>query len=215
MRVSKRIEAIAQMVTEPILYDVGCDHAYLDIYCALHKNTTCIAIDINQNALANAQKNVDKYNLNEQIKVALNDGLTGIDDFKNSVVVLAGMGTRNILQIVKDKKIEHLVIQSNNELSILRRAVVKMGYYIDEEKVVKEGKIFNIIISFRTGHQKYRLSDYLIGPHIRHKKLDINQEYIRYLINTNQTIIKKLPSHLWFKKLKLFVYNYILKKELV
>lgn len=215
MRVSKRLEAIASMITEPILYDVGCDHALLDIYCALNKNTTCIAIDINKNALSSAINNINKYKLNDQIKPVLNKGLDGIDDFTNSVVVIAGMGTSNILNIIKDKKIEHLIIQSNNELWRLRREIIKKGYIINKEQIVKEGKIYNVIISFIRGNKKYHIVDYMIGPIIRTKKLDINQEYIKQLIFVNQEIINKLPKHLFARKLKLSFYNYLLKRELV
>ncbi len=215
MRVSKRLEAIASMITEPILYDVGCDHALLDIYCALNKNTTCIAIDINKNALSSAINNINKYKLNDQIKPVLNKGLDGIDDFTNSVVVIAGMGTSNILNIIKDKKIEHLIIQSNNELWRLRREIIKKGYIINKEQIVKEGKIYNVIISFIRGNKKYHIVDYMIGPIIRTKKLDINQEYIKQLIFVNQEIINRLPKHLFARKLKLSFYNYLLKRELV
>lgn len=215
MRVSKRLEAIASMITEPILYDVGCDHALLDIYCALTKNTTCIAIDINKNALSSAINNINKYKLNDQIKPVLNKGLDGIDDFTNSVVVIAGMGTSNILNIIKDKKIEHLIIQSNNELWRLRREIIKKGYIINKEQIVKEGKIYNVIISFIRGNKKYHIVDYMIGPIIRTKKLDINQEYIKQLIFVNQEIINRLPKHLFARKLKLSFYNYLLKRELV
>ena len=203
------------MIEEPILYDVGCDHALLDIYCALNKNTTCIAIDVNKNALNGAINNINKYKLTDQIKPVLNNGLEDIDNSNNSVVVIAGMGTSNILKIIKNKSINHLIIQSNNELKRLRKEVIRNGYFIDKEVVVKEGKIYNVIISFKKGIKKYHLQDYIIGPIIRTKKLDINQEYIRQLIIINNHIMSNLPKYLFLKKMKLSLYNYLLKKELV
>lgn len=215
MRISPRLQAIADMIDEPILYDVGCDHALLDIYCALYKNTTCLAIDVNQNALNSAINNIQKYKLEEQIKPVLNDGLQGIDIFDNSVVVIAGMGTSNIVKIVKNKNINHIIVQSNNELSRLRKEIIKLGYIIDKEVVVKEGHIYNIIISFKKGSKKYNYSDYLIGPFIRHKKYDINQEYIKHLISINDEILSHLPRRKVLKKLHFQLNNYLLKKELV
>ena len=216
VKINHRLSVLATFIDEKDhIIDVGCDHALLDIYCALNKNTTCIAIDINKNALSSAINNINKYKLNDQIKPVLNKGLDGIDDFTNSVVVIAGMGTSNILNIIKDKKIEHLIIQSNNELWRLRREIIKKGYIINKEQIVKEGKIYNVIISFIRGNKKYHIVDYMIGPIIRTKKLDINQEYIKQLIFVNQEIINRLPKHLFARKLKLSFYNYLLKRELV
>ena len=45
---SKRLNAIAEMVDTNVLYDVGCDHALLDIYLVqTKKNIKVIAPDIN------------------------------------------------------------------------------------------------------------------------------------------------------------------------
>ena len=75
MIISKRLKTIAELVpNNSNVIDVGCDHALLDIYLALNKNTTCIAIDINENALSNAVNNIKKYKLNNQIKTVLIPG---------------------------------------------------------------------------------------------------------------------------------------------
>ena len=52
IKISKRLEAISSLV--PIntnIIDVGCDHAYLDIYLTLNNSNKCLATDINKNAL--------------------------------------------------------------------------------------------------------------------------------------------------------------------
>ena len=56
MNLSKRLEAVATLVDLDVtVIDVGCDHAYLDIYLTLNNNNKCIATDINKNALAIAK----------------------------------------------------------------------------------------------------------------------------------------------------------------
>ena len=52
MKISKRLEKIITLVEEDTnVIDVGCDHALIDIYLTLNKKNTCIATDINKNAL--------------------------------------------------------------------------------------------------------------------------------------------------------------------
>ena len=80
MNLSKRLEAVATLVDIGTnVIDVGCDHAYLDIYLTLNNENKCIATDINENALNMAKSNIKKYKLSKKIKTILTDGLQGID----------------------------------------------------------------------------------------------------------------------------------------
>ena len=64
MNLSNRLKAVATLVCKDSrVIDVGCDHAYLDIYLTLYNNNSCIATDINKNALEIAKNNIKKYNL--------------------------------------------------------------------------------------------------------------------------------------------------------
>ena len=99
---SKRLNAIASMVDEKVLYDVGCDHALLDIYLSKVKNIKCIAIDKSRECVNKAINNVKKNK--STVEVMLNDGLCNIDLLPNSVVVTSGMGTKNIIKIIKDRR---------------------------------------------------------------------------------------------------------------
>ena len=76
MNLSKRLEAVATLVDIGAkVIDVGCDHAYLDIYLTLNNDNKCIATDINRNALSIAEANIKKYNLEDKIETKLTDGL--------------------------------------------------------------------------------------------------------------------------------------------
>ena len=80
MNLSKRLEAVATLVDVGAkVIDVGCDHAYLDIYLTLNNDNKCIATDINENALNMAKTNIKKYKLGKKIKTILTDGLKDID----------------------------------------------------------------------------------------------------------------------------------------
>ena len=143
MNLSKRLEAVATLVDiNSRVIDVGCDHAYLDIYLTLNNSNKCIATDINKNALEIAKKNIKKYNLEDKIETKLTNGLTDIKVNKKDNIVISGMGTFTILEILKTNKLSNtLIISSNNNIDILRREVINLGYYIDSEIFIIDKKI--------------------------------------------------------------------------
>ena len=196
MKLSPRLEAIANMITGSSLIDVGCDHALLDVFCAMGKNMYCIASDISKNALENARKNVEKYHLEDKITLHVGNGLEGINVSEDTNVVISGMGTNTILSILKNAEQlpSVLIIQSNKDLLLLRKEIVKFGYLIADEVVVKEGKIFNVIIKFVLGEKKYSSSDYYLGPILRGKKDFSTKEYYQYLLKKEEHILASFPD---------------------
>jgi len=199
MNLSKRLEAVATLVDIGAnVIDVGCDHAYLDIYLTLNNDNKCIATDINENALNIAKSNIKKYKLGKKIKTILTDGLKGIDIEKNDNIVICGMGTNTILDILKTDNLSGtLIISSNNHIEILREEVIKKGYYIDTEIFIIDKKKPYIIIKFKKGFRNYKKIDYMFGPILKH-----NKRYRKYLINKYQNINKKISMKKLSVKLK-------------
>lgn len=206
MKLTYRLQTIANLIDNGTnVIDVGCDHALLDIYLTLNKKNKCLALDINKGAINNAINNIKKYKLEDEIEIRINDGLENIDIPNNNTIVIAGMGTINIINMLKKidiKKINNLIIQSNNNLYLLRKELVKLGFFIVIEKHIKDKNIYYTIIKFKRGNKKYKYYEYLFGINI------YNKDYIEYLINKNIKIINKLPNKKFIKKFKL-------KKEII
>lgn len=214
MKLSARLKAIYDLIEEPYLYDVGCDHAKLSIYFVLNKGKRATAIDNNRNALNGAVDNIKKYQVEDKVTAVLSDGLTGINNFKDSVVVLSGLGTNTILKIINNKDIEHIIIQSNKDLFSLRKEITSNGYYINDEQVVKEGKIYNVVISFKKGIKKYNYSDYLLGPIIRKRKNKQDLSYLNYLYLFYKSILNKVPIRKIKRYLEIRYIIYLIKNSL-
>lgn len=212
MKLTHRFETIISLIDEGTnLVDVGCDHAFIDIYLTLNSKNKCIAADINKNALKGAIQNIKKYNLEDKIKTIISDGLKNIEIPSNNTILIAGMGTSTILDIIKNsdyKKIDNLIVQSNNDLYILRKELVKLGFYIDREINIKDKNIYYTIIKLKKGIKKYSYLKYQYGINLS------NKDYIKYLINKNQKIINSLPSKMFLKKNKLKIHNIYLRKFL-
>ena len=128
---SKRLKTIAEMVKTPSVIDVGCDHGLLDIYLAKEYDKTCLACDISEKALQQAEKNVVKYQVQDLVKTKCTDGLTGIVVKKEDTVVLSGMGTHTIIKILEGRSdIERCIVSSHKDVPLLRRWMTKVLTHI-------------------------------------------------------------------------------------
>lgn len=208
MILSKRLFAIANLINTKNVYDVGCDHALLDIYLSNNKSINCIAIDKSKECINKALENVKNNNSN--VKVILNDGLTGINIVSDSTIILSGMGTKNILEIINNKDIECLICQSNKNIYELRKNVCALGYYIEDEKIVYETK-FYIIIKFKKGYIKYNDKQFYLGPILLKNK---NDTYVQYLNEMKKNIEKNIHNYDIEKKQKYSLLIKMIKEEL-
>lgn len=182
---SKRLEVVASLITTDTIIDVGCDHGYLDIYLT-KKGIKCLAADISENALNQAITNFKKYNLD--IPAICTDGLNNIDIKDTDTIVIAGMGTDTIIKILNKDITNDLVILTHNHLEKLRRYVVSIGYYIDEEVFVIDNNKPYLVIKFKYGKCNYSIYDYIIGPAINDK------EYFNFLLSKYIKILNNIPD---------------------
>lgn len=190
MKLSKRLNAIADLVDTKRVIDVGCDHGYLDIYLTLYKNCSCLATDISSNAIKSCQDNIHKYRLDDKIETMVTDGIDNIKINKEDTIVLSGMGTNTIIDILSNKELsDTIIISSNNDLEGLRRLIVSIGYYIDNEVYVIEHDIHYVIIKFIRGNKEYSDYDYILGPMVIK-----NKDYRDYLLNKYHGILGKIPN---------------------
>ena len=190
---SKRILAIASFIdTTDNLIDVGCDHGYLGIYLKKNNKVNDLLLtDLRKSALNNAIENIKKYNLD--INTYLTDGIKKIKIKKYNTISISGMGTQTIIKILSELKkkntINKLIIQSNNDLDILRSCINNMGYYLEDEKVVYENDIYYVICKFIKNDKKNTNEEIRFGL-IKKDKI----EYYEYLIEYYNGILKQIPK---------------------
>lgn len=204
MKLSKRLKTIADMVDNNYrVIDVGCDHAFLDIYLTMH-GIECMAIDNKESVLKYSKKNIDEYGLSDKIKLLHNEGLENIKINNNDLIILAGLGTNTILNIIKNKNIEQMIVQSNDDTYNLRSSLLKQGYKITEEKVVYEKKYYTII-KFVRGKAKYNQTQLKYGPLLLKEK---SKEFVNYLESRKKylnNLLSSIPNRFIFKKLSVLI----------
>lgn len=213
MNLSKRLLTICGMVEDSSsVIDVGCDHALVDIYLAKFRNVQAIAADINENALQGARKNIKKNHVENQIDIVCTDGLDGLD-IDNKTILICGMGTQTIIDIIKripENTMKEMIIQTNHDLPTLRKFMRKRGFVITDERYLVERKKTYILIKFVPGKQKYRYMGDYVGPILKNKEPD----YLKWLMETNSTLLTKIPSKYYFKRAKIKRVNRYIEKEL-
>lgn len=198
---SKRLKTISEFIPKDSkVIDVGADHALLDIYLAKEKNCKCLATDISEKCLEKTKLNIQKYGVNVDIKVA--DGLNGIK-INDEIIVIAGMGTKTILNIVPSNLNNDLIISSHHDLSLLRKQMHKKGYYIYNEKAIFD-KRYYVIMHFKKGNKK---TNYYVSPF-----LTSNKDYMSYLLTKYEKIfyntknkLEKIKVYLLIRKIKKFL----------
>lgn len=222
IKLSKRLSVIASFVpNNAVIADIGCDHALLDIYLS-KKNIIkkSFALDITKGALNQADKNIKLYNA-KNIETRLSDGFEKIDIKDNiDTVIMSGLGDAKIITILKEAeekldKVNNIIIQSNVGVSNIRVYLTCNGYYIDNEKLVKENNIIYTVISFKKGRKKYIKKEIEFGPVLLRNKDELFNELIMNRINKNNYVINKLPKNKLIKKISLKINNHKLKKEMI
>lgn len=195
MKLTKRLQAIADLVGDVSkIYDVGCDHAYLDIYLA-SKGIKCVAIDVRNQIVKFAQKNVDESGYQDKIDVVLNNGLNGFKVDKEELVIMSGLGTRTILDIIKNQPVNRLIIQSNDNLFLLRKNMMNQNYYISDEKIVFEDNKYYVIIKFESGFKEYTDYELLLGPKLLHQNTDVFTQYLRSMLSHYRDVLLAVPAN--------------------
>lgn len=199
--ISNRLKSIAKYVSKnDKLIDIGCDHALLDIYLIKEKILKKVIVsDIHEGALNAGISNIKKEKLEKKIDTRLGNGLEVLSDNDDiDTVLISGMGTTTILDILNNeylKKINKLIIQSNNDHTELRTEITKLGYKVINEEYLVDMKKNYIIIVFERGEEKYSKNELRYGPILIHDKDYLNFELnqcikIKNFIPTNKLLLK-------------------------
>lgn len=153
MELSKRLQAIADMVTKGSrTADVGCDHGFVSIY--LYENRIApkvYAMDLREGPLQRAREHIEAKGFSDYIETRLSDGVEALAAGEAETLICAGMGGRLMAEIIskgyeKIAVMKELILQPQSELRYFRAFLRQSGYMILMENMVKEdGKFYPII----------------------------------------------------------------------
>lgn len=183
-----RIEAIYSFIDlKDRVVDVGCDQAKLGILLA-KRNQKSIASDISPKVIERASLDIRKLGLDNLIDLRVSNGLQNIKEAEADTLVLSGMGTHTILEILNNTKLKFnkIITISNNYHDILRDKMNELNYKVDKELIIKENNKYYNLILFTEGTKEYSQKELLLGLNQVDNKL--YNEYLDHLLKKYKTI---------------------------
>ena len=178
-----RIEAIYSFIDlKDRVVDVGCDQAKLGILLA-KRNQKSIASDISPKVIERASLDIRKLGLDNLIDLRVSNGLQNIKEKEADTLVLSGMGTHTILEILNNTKLrfKKVITISNNYHDILRTKMNDLNYKIDRELIIKENNKYYNLILFKEGNNDLTRKEILLGKN--HIDDNLYNDYLNYLKN--------------------------------
>lgn len=220
MKINSRLKLIGDLVSDnSTVLDVGCDHAFLDIYLETSdRGIKAIASDIAPGPLEQAKANIKREKLEGKIEVRLGNGLDTYSDDIDTVII-AGMGGRNMIGIFKNnlkklKKIQTLILSPNNYQEDVKKFLCKTGFYIEDEEFVREKKFIYQVLVFKRGHKSYTKRQMFFGPIFLIKKGDLFLEYYAREHKSREIMLEFLPKRFRLKRYQLKKELKLIEKEL-
>ena len=179
--------------------DIGCDHALLSIYLVKERDfSKAIASDNKSGPLKKARENVKYYNVSDKVKLVKAEGLDSYTEGIDTVTI-SGMGGLTINKILDDnrkclKNVDTLILSPNNYSLAVKRKMIKLGYHIDNEVLVKDNKIIYEILVFKKGRKYYSYKKLFLGPILSLKNDSLTKEYYQSILTTKKSLLKVLPK---------------------
>ena len=222
IKLSSRLKLMADQIEQnETMADIGTDHGFLPMY--LIDKAVCqkvILADVSKGSLEKAKSNVKaliekranegKVLTSDSFDFRLGDGISVLDEGEADTIVIAGMGGVLISEILeRGLSVAHatkrLVLQPRNGQAKLRFWLLRHGFVIEKELLVREGKFLCEIITAvsKTGSPLLIPEEELPAPasalcyEIPESLLEngtIAEEYMKRRIAMKERILKELSK---------------------
>jgi len=152
IKLSKRLDAIYRLIPfNGGAADVGTDHGFIPAALVLDGFVFPVyATDIKQGPLDSARRFAAAHGVENKISFHLCDGLSALDGYDISTVIIAGMGGETIASILADapwtkENGRLLILQPMSKADRLRQWLLENSYRVLSERLVEDGPIYQIL----------------------------------------------------------------------
>lgn len=202
MQISKRLEAVAGMVTSgSFLADIGTDHGYIPIYLIEHKRIPkAIAMDVNRGPLEKAKEHIMQAGLQDKIETRLSDGLEKLKPDEAESILIAGMGGPLTVRILSEGAgklgaCRELILQPQSDLKAVRAYLEGEGWKIvREEMVQEEGKFYPMMRAVPGEKSKMTPIQLRFGPLLLANRHPVLKDYLLREQRINEKILASLEG---------------------
>lgn len=204
MQISKRLEAVAGMVTPGcIVADIGTDHAYIPIYLVSGGIIPkALAMDVNRGPLNKAVVHITQYGLEHKIETRLSDGLAAMKPYEAESIVIAGMGGPLTVKILSEgaeqaAAARELILQPQSEIRQVRAYLEENQYrIIQEELILEEGKFYPMMKAVRDTQDCIQMNEAQLryGPLLMEQRHPVLREYLLREQQLNRKILQAMEG---------------------
>lgn len=203
IRLSDRMQAIVDMVDEPRIADIGCDHAFVSIELIRSGRAAHVtAMDVRQGPLDIARTNVASYGLEDRISIRLSDGFSALDVGEADCAIIAGMGGPLMIKIMQEgfAHLEngiHLILQPQSETAMVRAYLLQAGYeIIAEDMVCEDEKYYTIMKAVPAcgAIDTYMPEEEIYGRLLIASGNPVLRQYLQCSFEKNQALLYRLSE---------------------
>ena len=206
---TERLAAIANEIEKgESVADIGTDHGYLPMYLTKEEiSPKVIMADISKGSLNKARRNCRELMPEVKFDFRNGNGLRVIKKGEVDVIVIAGMGGNLICDILgrdlgKAKSCKKLFLQPRTAQGRLRAWLVRKGFDIVNEQLVREGRFICEIITAVPGEPRESIKLNLEPESIKWEmpywvanlKNPLVNEFISYKIDRENRILKSMEN---------------------
>ena len=202
---SDRLKAVHDMAVSGVfgfenrrIIDVGSDHGQLSLYSLINDGFgKALLTDIHEEPARRSGETMRMYGFEGKSEVFCTDGLDGIELMEGDIIIMAGLGGNNMIDIISRAlltvspavlKSITWVLQPQKSGDSLREYLFESGFtVVDENAVVDRGLYYLIIKSCFTGERHaYSLSDKHYGPVILRRAQEGEEPALSYVKRLNE-----------------------------
>ena len=164
--------------------DIGADHGRLSCYLLAHDQCRrMIVADISADSLAKARRLLTLHHLEDRADFRVADGLAALHENVDCVAI-CGMGGRVMADILeRGQERLHgaaLVLSCHTEIPLLRAALVRLGYHLCAERLVRAKGRFYIVLRTEPGQACYTEKELYLGPVLLREKPALWHSYLHW-----------------------------------
>ncbi|MBR1796669.1 MAG: SAM-dependent methyltransferase [Clostridiales bacterium] len=175
------------------LIDVGSDHGHLSIYSLINDGFSyAILTDIHDGPARRSEEAMRMYGFADKSSVYCTDGLDGVELQEGDVIVMAGLGGNNMIDILRrvvtvaDPAVLRSIVwclQPQKSSDKLREFLAETGFAIIDENACEDRGIYYLIVKAVFTGEPYKLSltEKFYGPVILKREAASEPIVLKYV----------------------------------
>lgn len=189
-RLDPRLSLVASLVPKcHIAADIGADHGKLSAFLLM--SGRCDRMIVSDISKVSRQKARDLFVEKGILKQVIQSGENGLHALSEPVdcIIICGMGGKLIAEILAQPVNLHgakLILSAQSDLHILRDAIVKKTYCIQQEYIIKSSGRFYRVIETEQGEDSLTESERLLGKNLNRKNQNLIHEYLNWQLQVSK-----------------------------